>query len=230
MREIREGRAMRRLVTNPLAAHLNAARARRPRRAGIITLAGTLALTGLLTVLTPASPAAASATSAGQTSKTAASHSVKPVSQGLNPTTLQKKALAAAVQSNRAMPSSASGPTAAAACTLSIVRYGYTGWIPCGTTTAYIPWPDGFEWFVIGNDWSVYHIWPGAVGWQYLGGHVNMFAPLSLTTYYRMDSVGVILSPEGVQVEGNDGNTYCRDWPYDQDWFLWPDGANCWIY
>ncbi|MEN3610590.1 hypothetical protein [Plantactinospora sp. ZYX-F-223] len=52
--------------------------------------------------------------------------------------------------------------------------YGYRGWVICRMDWSAITWVSGTdtyeEVFVIGTDWSVWHIWRGSGGWKSLGG------------------------------------------------------------
>jgi hypothetical protein len=96
----------------------------------------------------------------------------------------------------------------AAACPITV--YGYTGQRVCGYGYSYIDRGNGnVEWFVIGTNYAVYHIWPSSGGWKSLGGQSS-----------RNDTWGAIayLNPEGVSTVGTNELLYCRDWPWTRGW------------
>jgi len=122
-------------------------------------------------------------------------------------------------QKSTAKPSA--GQTAVVACPFE--RYGYTGYTPCA--------PDGFpnyswiiwdnsntEYFVIGMDWHIWHIWLGSAGWHLLGGNALQDTSNFTETYVHRD--GAI----GVNVIGTDSDLWCQDWPWTKPWY---NGDKC---
>lgn len=89
-----------------------------------------------------------------------------------------------------------------------ITVYGYTGYRIC--EFGYSTWDHGggVEWFVVGSDYAVWHAWPGSGGWHSLGGQASRTAPNGAYTNGR-----------GVATFGTDGRPWCRDWPWNYDWY-----------
>lgn len=90
----------------------------------------------------------------------------------------------------------------------AITKYGYSGWRICEFTYSYIDRGNGnVEWFVVGSDYAIYHIWPGSGGWHSLGGRARTAAPNGAYTYLY-----------GVETIGTDNAWWCRDWPWSSGW------------
>lgn len=107
---------------------------------------------------------------------------------------------------------------ATAPCTTPITVYGYTGRRVCGFDySAYSRGGSNLEWFVVGGDYAIWHIWPGSGGWRSLGGVARSAAP---------NGAYATRSPVGVKTRGTDNAWWCRSWPYgaSQGWYK---GAAC---
>ena len=101
------------------------------------------------------------------------------------------------------------GVSAAANCRIRVGNHN--GLYICGTRVGVWTHPDGrLEWFVVGADRAIWHIWQRTVGdtaysgWRTLGG-------------YAQDLTG--LRRPRVYVRGGDGRPWCRDWPWRSGWF-----------
>lgn len=94
-----------------------------------------------------------------------------------------------------------------AAC--AIDAYGHRGYRVCGFDYFRYDWGGGnYEYFVVGTNYAVWHIWKGASGWKSLGGKARTAAPNG--TYAT--------SPVGVATIGTDNNCWWRprgngSWP-----------------
>jgi hypothetical protein len=195
--------------TSRLAAHPDAARTNRQGRTSIMTVAGTLVLAGLLAILAPASPAnAGGGTPPGHTGMT-----IKAGTFQIPVTVVAER------------PATTSATAANPYDTCRVVEYGYTGYVPCDlsqnpvkfTTPGAFDWGNGnIEYFVIGTDWQIWHIWKNSGGWKPLGGH----ALEVIWNYSIAYSAGK--PPTGnmwVESIGTNGNVWCRDWPWTADWW-----------
>jgi hypothetical protein len=99
------------------------------------------------------------------------------------------------------------GATTLAGC--PITRYGYTGYRVCGFAYFDYTWSDGnVETFVVGTNYSIYHIWATSKGWQSLGGIASPNAPNG--AYPTV--------PLGVWTYGKDENKWCRLHPWTSGW------------
>jgi hypothetical protein len=155
---------------------------------GMAILAVITATTAIL------APTAASATPGGNTLGT------RPAVKAL---TLTRAPLPRSAHVTSA-PSTASDLTVCSA-----TAYGHTGYTYCEFVPDFIDWGGGnIEYFVIGLDFAIWHIWLGANGWQTLGGEARHFAPNGAFTYTH-----------GVVTIGTDNNWWCRDWPWTYGWF-----------
>jgi hypothetical protein len=82
--------------------------------------------------------------------------------------------------------------------------YGYTGYRICEFAWFYVRHVNGSkEYFVVGTNYAVFHIWPGSGGWKSLGGKArraipNGTYPVTDTGYY------------GVRTIGTDNWSWCR--------------------
>lgn len=86
----------------------------------------------------------------------------------------------------------------------AITEYGYTGQRICGYDYTSFDWGGGnVEYFVIGGDYAIWHIWNGSGGWQSLGGTAGAFSS---------NGVYPISNVTGVWTYGTDGNRWCNDW------------------
>jgi len=101
---------------------------------------------------------------------------------------------------------------AGSASTLSscaITLYGYTGYRICGFDYSYINWGNGnVEWFVVGTNYAIWHIWLNSGGWHSLGGQADRQTPNGAYTYLY-----------GVATWGTDDFLWCRDWPWSSGWY-----------
>lgn len=91
----------------------------------------------------------------------------------------------------------------------AITLYGYTGYRICEFTYSNINWGNGnVEWFVVGTDYAIWHIWLNSGGWHSLGGQADRQTPNGAYSYLY-----------GVATWGTDDNFYCRDWPWSRGWY-----------
>ncbi|MFH8411019.1 hypothetical protein ACH4FX_40550 [Streptomyces sp. NPDC018019] len=101
----------------------------------------------------------------------------------------------------------ADGASAKAAC--AIDAYGHRGYRVCGFAYFRYNWGGGnYEYFVVGTNYQIYHIWKGASGWKSLGGRARTATPNGA---YATD-------PVGVATVGTDNNCWWRprgngSWP-----------------
>ncbi|MGW8377926.1 hypothetical protein [Streptomyces sp. ODS28] len=90
-----------------------------------------------------------------------------------------------------------------------IKLYGYTGRRICEFQYFRYDWGDGnLEYFVVGTNYSVWHIWKGADGWKNLGGTARTEEPNGT---YDTD-------PPGVATVSPGHNCWWRPW----DGGSWP--------
>jgi opacity protein-like surface antigen len=93
------------------------------------------------------------------------------------------------------------------ACAITV--YGYTGYRICEFDYFSYNWGGGnYEYFVVGTNYAIYHIWKGSGGWKSLGGQASRYAPNG--TYPT--------TPTGVATYGTDENLWCRAWPWTSGW------------
>jgi hypothetical protein len=91
----------------------------------------------------------------------------------------------------------------------AITKYGYTGYRICEFDYSYIDRGNGnIEWFVVGTNYAIYHIWPGSGGWHSLGGRARTATPNGAYAYLY-----------GVETIGTNNYWYCRDWPWSSGWY-----------
>ena len=91
----------------------------------------------------------------------------------------------------------------------AITAYGYTGYRICEFDYSYIDRGNGnVEWFVVGTNYAIFHIWPGSGGWHSLGGQARTATPNGAYAYLY-----------GVQTIGTNHYWYCRDWPWSSGWY-----------
>ncbi|MXM65881.1 hypothetical protein GR925_21115 [Streptomyces sp. HUCO-GS316] len=101
----------------------------------------------------------------------------------------------------------ADGASASASC--AIDAYGHRGYRVCGFDYFRYNWGGGnYEYFVVGTNYRIYHIWKGAGGWKSLGGVARSAAPNGT---YATD-------PTGVATIGTDNRCWWRprgngSWP-----------------
>lgn len=89
-----------------------------------------------------------------------------------------------------------------------LTRYGYQGNTICGFSTAQIKHNNGtYEYFLVGTNYAIYHIWPGSGGWKSLGGKA-----------YPVPPNGVYASGYTIRTIGTDKKYYCRTWPWTAGW------------
>lgn len=97
-------------------------------------------------------------------------------------------------------------PMATASCACPITKYGYRGCRVCGFVYSSYNWGGGnVEWFVVGTNYAIWHIWKGSGGWRSLGGQARKPPPNGA---YAMSS------PIGVETIGTDNAWWYRLWPY----------------
>ncbi len=66
--------------------------------------------------------------------------------------------------------------------------YG-NGETPCGDVYSWVTYSNGSqEWFAVGTDYHIYHIWAGSGGWQSLGGTAANYAGNGVWAHYGGDS------------------------------------------
>ncbi len=107
------------------------------------------------------------------------------------------------------------------------IRKGsYTGWRVCGLSQAAYTYTDGREeWFVIGMDLAVWHIWQRWEGdtrwsgWYSLGGRILWPGDYGVVRYFASG----VNRPE-IRVVGTDGRCWARRFrpevPTWSDWFI----------
>jgi hypothetical protein len=101
----------------------------------------------------------------------------------------------------------AGGASPQAACAITV--YGYTGYRVCGFDYSSFDWGGGnVEYFVVGTNYAIFHIWLNSGGWKSLGGQADRAAPNGAYAYLY-----------GVETIGTDGYWWCRDWPYSSGWY-----------
>lgn len=101
------------------------------------------------------------------------------------------------------------GDDASTLSSCAITKYGYTGYRICEFDYSYIDRGNGhIEWFVVGTNYAIYHIWPGSGGWKSLGGRARTATPNGAYAYLY-----------GVQTIGTNHYWYCRDWPWGSGWY-----------
>jgi hypothetical protein len=113
------------------------------------------------------------------------------------------------------VPPAAGKTAAAAADSCPVTEYGYTGQRLCAYGWTYLDRGNGnLEYFVIGTNYAVYHIWKGASGWKSLGGQTSRTIVYGAVAYAYTDGSG-----SGVSTYGTNNLQYCRDWPWTADWY-----------
>lgn len=66
--------------------------------------------------------------------------------------------------------------------------YG-NGLTPCGDIYSWVTYSNGNqEWFAIGTDYHIYHIWAGSGGWHSLGGTAADYSGNGVWSHYVSDS------------------------------------------
>ncbi|MFE0170803.1 hypothetical protein ACFWZ2_00680 [Streptomyces sp. NPDC059002] len=106
----------------------------------------------------------------------------------------------------------AEGKSAAAPEKCPIEAYGHKGWTFCDTPGFAYNWGGGnIEYFVVGTNYAVYHIWKGASDWKSLGGKVSS---TRIGVWDAQDVVGQV----GAAVYGTDNRCWWRprgngSWP-----------------
>jgi hypothetical protein len=94
------------------------------------------------------------------------------------------------------------GATTLSSC--ATTAYGYTGYRICEFVWFVVEHRNGSEeWFVIGTNYAVWHIWPGSGGWKSLGGTARRATPNG--TYFVTDT-----GFYGVRTIGTDNWSWCR--------------------
>jgi hypothetical protein len=95
--------------------------------------------------------------------------------------------------------------------------YGYVGRYICEYAVTSIDWGGGNkEYFVVGTDFSIWHIWLNSGGWHSLGGLASAFEPNGAFAFARSTPSGVKV---GVWTYGTDRAKWCRDWPWTGWWY-----------
>lgn len=90
-----------------------------------------------------------------------------------------------------------------------VIVYGYRGSRICEFTWSYLDHPSGKrEYFVVGANYHIYHIWDGSGGWHSLGGRARAATPNGAYSYHY-----------GVETYGTNNALYCRNWPWTARWF-----------
>jgi hypothetical protein len=104
--------------------------------------------------------------------------------------------------------------SAAADCYVVIIRYGYTGHRVCNFDISTINWGGGnIETFVVGTDYSIWHIWLNSGGWHSLGGLASAFEPNGANRWFSATQVGVWTFGVGFDANGN-RTPCCNAWPW----------------
>lgn len=94
-------------------------------------------------------------------------------------------------------------PSTQAACIFT--AYGYTGRVPCEFRVDAWTTPGGeVEYFMVGTDYAMWHIWPGSGGWKSLGGRARAATPNGAYVYFY--------PRDGVQMIGTDNQWWCLDY------------------
>ncbi|MEN3613148.1 hypothetical protein AAH979_26795 [Plantactinospora sp. ZYX-F-223] len=94
------------------------------------------------------------------------------------------------------------GATTLSSCATTV--YGYTGYRICEFEWFYVTHSNGSnEYFVIGTNYAVFHIWPGSGGWKSLGGKARKATPNG--AYFVTDT-----GYYGVRTIGTDNWSWCR--------------------
>lgn len=97
----------------------------------------------------------------------------------------------------------------AALTTCPVEQYGYRGTAICEFGWNYMVHPSGIEYFVIGTNFAVYHVWPGSGGWKSLGGRARAAEPNGVT----------VIGNRTIRIVGTNRALYCRDWPWSSGWY-----------
>ncbi|WP_213455507.1 hypothetical protein [Rhizomonospora bruguierae] len=86
----------------------------------------------------------------------------------------------------------------------AVTEYGYTGYRICEFDWLAVYKSNGsVEYFVVGTNYAIFHIWPGSGGWKSLGGKASSWAPNGV--YYLTVSGG----DYGVWTYGTDERPWC---------------------
>lgn len=103
----------------------------------------------------------------------------------------------------QAATNAASAPADAdSASSCAVSEYGYTGYRICGFVPSQVKYSNGdIEYFVVGTNYAVFHIWRGASGWKSLGGVARPTTPNGAYSF---------TSPVGVATIGTDNRYWCR--------------------
>lgn len=95
----------------------------------------------------------------------------------------------------------------------AITAYGHTGYRICEFDMSVVDHGGGnLEYFVIGTNYAMYHIWRNSNGWRSLGGEADRQTPNGAYAY----STGG--GGFGVSMFGTNDALYCRDWPWTSPW------------
>lgn len=107
-----------------------------------------------------------------------------------------------AIPGARPATSASDGVTALSKC--AVTAYGYTGYRICEFDWLSVTKSNGsVEYFVVGTNYAVFHIWPGSGGWKSLGGRARTATPNGV--YYL-----TVSGPDyGVATIGTDNRTWC---------------------
>jgi hypothetical protein len=98
-----------------------------------------------------------------------------------------------------------------------ITRYGYTGRYVCSHGYRYIDRGGGNEeWFVVGTDFSIWHIWLNSGGWHSLGGLASAFTPNGAYLWFSANGTMGVWTI-GAEPERR---AWCRAWPWTSGWQL----------
>lgn len=96
--------------------------------------------------------------------------------------------------------------------------YG-TGLTPCGDVYSWVTYSNGSqEWFAIGTDYHIYHIWAGSNGWHSLGGTAANYSGNGAWSHYVNDN------NVWIYTVGTDNAYYC-DYRGIPTWSGW--STNC---
>jgi hypothetical protein len=125
---------------------------------------------------------------------------------------------AAGVVSVKAYPGTrpAGVVTAEPGCPTPPTYAGYPGRMVCGYGYSALDWGGGnVEWFVVGTDFSIWHIWLNSGGWHSLGGLASAFAPNGAYPWVSDTEVGVwTIGAESQR------RPWCNAWPWTRGWQL----------
>ncbi len=106
----------------------------------------------------------------------------------------------------------ASPPPDGAPPVCDVSEYGYAGKMLCGYGRDSVNWGNGnIEYFVIGTNYAIFHIWKGSGGWHSLGGQTSRTDHFGVRAWHSSDQTGI-------ETIGTDGACWDRFWPWTDGW------------